>query len=85
MTTDLVVRAPRPRRNSARTDHPGTVNLPRNVTVSTLMIQDALDDPTTTIKLGPIDLRALHPLIWSHVTPYGTFSIDLAQRLALST
>ena len=49
------------------------------------MIQDVLDDPTMTIKLGPIDLRALHPLIWSHVTPYGTFSIDLAQRLALST
>ena len=41
-----------------------------------------LDDPATTIELGPINLRALHPLIWSHVTLYGTFSIDLAQRLA---
>ena len=31
-----------------------------------------------------VGLRALHPLIWSHVTPYGTFSIDLAHRLTLS-
>ena len=49
------------------------------------MIQDVLDDPATTFRLGPTDLRALHPLIWSHVTPYGTFNLDLAQRLALST
>jgi hypothetical protein len=48
------------------------------------MIQDVLDDPATTIKLGPIDLRALHPLIWSHVTPYGTFSNGVAHRLALN-
>ena len=55
------------------------------VYINTLMIQDVLDDPTTTITLGPIDLRALHPLMWSHVTPYGIFDVDLEQRLALST
>ena len=55
------------------------------VYINTLMIQDVLDDPTTTITLGPIDLRALHPLMWSHVTPYGLFDVDLEQRLALST
>ena len=31
------------------------------VYINTLMIQDVLDEPTTTIKLDPIDLRALQP------------------------
>jgi hypothetical protein len=29
------------------------------------------------------DLRALTPLIYSHVTPYGTFRLDLTERLAI--
>jgi hypothetical protein len=29
------------------------------------------------------DLRALKPLIYSHVTPYGTFRLDMNQRLAI--
>jgi hypothetical protein len=29
------------------------------------------------------DLRALTPLIYSHVTPYGTFRLDLSDRLIL--
>jgi hypothetical protein len=29
------------------------------------------------------DLRALTPLIYSHVTPYGTFRLDLAERIPI--
>lgn len=54
------------------------------VYINTLMIQEILDDPATTVTLGPDDLRGLHPLLWSHVNPYGTFSLDLDQRLALT-
>jgi hypothetical protein len=31
------------------------------------------------------DLRALTPLIYSHVTPYGTFRLDMNERLAIET
>ena len=31
----------------------------------------------------PDDLRALTPLIYAHVTPYGTFRPDMSKRLAI--
>jgi hypothetical protein len=31
------------------------------------------------------DLRALTPLIYSHVTPYGTFRLDMNERFAIET
>ena len=55
----------------------------RPVYINTLMIQQILDEPTSGIELGPDDLRGLTPLLWSDVNPYGTFSLDLDQRLAL--
>lgn len=36
-----------------------------------------LDDHATTIRLHLTDLRALHPLMWSHVTPCGTVNLGL--------
>ena len=29
------------------------------------------------------DFRALTPLIYSHVTPYGTFRLDLTERMLI--
>jgi len=29
------------------------------------------------------DLRALTPLIYSHVTPYGLFRLDLSERMQI--
>jgi len=29
------------------------------------------------------DLRALTPLLWSHVTPYGVFRLDFSDRIDL--
>jgi hypothetical protein len=34
--------------------------------------------------LTPTDLRAVTPLIWEHVNPYGRFELDMETRLDLS-
>jgi hypothetical protein len=49
----------------------------------TLMIQRVLTEPDWTQRMLPEDLRARTPLIYSHVTPYGTFRLDMNQRLAI--
>jgi hypothetical protein len=38
------------------------------------MIQRVLTEPDWTQRMLPDDLRALTPLIYAHVTPYGDFS-----------
>jgi len=34
-------------------------------------------------RMAQEDLRALTPLIWEHVNSYGTFELDMNQRLNL--
>src|SRR5260370_38165655 len=34
-------------------------------------------------RLTPVDLRALSPLKWQHVNPYGTFTLNMQERLPL--
>lgn len=53
------------------------------VYINTLLIQQVLADPQQYQRLKPEDLRALTPLIYSHVTPYGTFRLDLQERMAI--
>jgi hypothetical protein len=53
------------------------------VYINTLMIQRVLAEPDWTQRMLPDDLRALTPLIYAHVTPYGTFRLDMNQRLAI--
>jgi TnpA family transposase len=53
------------------------------VYINTLMIQRVLTEPDWTQRMLPDDLRALTPLIYAHVTPYGTFRLDMSQRLAI--
>jgi len=54
------------------------------VYVNTLMLQQVLAQPHWTVRLTSTDLRALTPLIWEHVNPYGRFEIDMATRLPLN-
>jgi TnpA family transposase len=54
------------------------------VYINTLMIQRVLQQKHWSEKLTPEDQRALTPLIYSHVTPYGTFRLDMNERLSLS-
>jgi TnpA family transposase len=53
------------------------------VYINTLMIQQVLAEPTWQGRLTPTDLRALTPLKWLHVNPYGTFILNMHERLPL--
>jgi len=53
------------------------------VYVNTLMLQRVLAEPAWMARMTPADVRGLTPLVWGHVSPYGTFDLDLAQRLDL--
>lgn len=51
------------------------------VYINTLMLQHVLRDRASAYWPGPRDLRALTPLFYIHVNPYGRFSLDLHERL----
>ena len=53
------------------------------VYINTLLIQQVLADPVWMRKMGPDELRALTPLIYAHVNPYGIFRLDMAERLPI--
>jgi TnpA family transposase len=53
------------------------------VYVNTLMIQQVLAEPAWQGRLTVVDLRALSPLKWQHVNPYGTFTLNMQERLPL--
>jgi TnpA family transposase len=55
------------------------------VYVNTLMIQRVLGEPNWQGSLGIEDLRALTPLVYGHVNPYGTFRLDLEERLPIES
>jgi hypothetical protein len=41
--------------------------------------------PQWKSRMRSEDLRALTPLIYSHVTPYGRFRLDMNERLVIET
>ena len=47
------------------------------------MLQPVLDEPDWLGRMREEDLRALSPLIYHHVNPYGTFELDMAKRLPI--
>jgi Tn3 transposase DDE domain len=53
------------------------------VYVNTLLIQRVLAEPRHFQQMRKEDLRALTPLIYSHVTPYGLFRLDLTERMRI--
>ena len=53
------------------------------VYVNTLMIQQVLAEPEWRGRLTALDLRALSPLKWQHVNPYGTFTLNMQERIPL--
>jgi TnpA family transposase len=54
------------------------------VYINTLMLQQVLDEPHWREKMTPEDYRALTPLIYHHVNPYGVFDLDMKKRLAIA-
>ncbi len=55
------------------------------VYVNTLMIQSVLAKKHWEKKLTATDLRAITPLIFGHVNPYGTYKLDLNERIGSLT
>ena len=53
------------------------------VYINTLMIQRVLSETAWATRLTPEDFRALTPLIYGHISPYGTFRLDMKTRLDL--
>lgn len=51
------------------------------VYVNTLMIQDVLKEDKWIKGMEKEDLRALTPLIYQHITPYGSFDLDMNKRI----
>jgi TnpA family transposase len=53
------------------------------VYVNTLMLQRVLGEPIWLERMGTNERRAMTPLFWGHVNPYGTFQLDMTARLPL--
>ncbi|MCC2525764.1 Tn3 family transposase [Vibrio coralliilyticus] len=53
------------------------------VYVNTLMIQQVTQDGDWQQQFTQEDYRALSPLIYAHVNPYGIFELDMQQRLTI--
>jgi hypothetical protein len=47
------------------------------------MIQQVLAEPEWRDRLTAVDFRAVSPLKWQHVNPYGTFTLNMRERLPL--
>jgi TnpA family transposase len=55
------------------------------VYVNTLMIQRVLAEHAWRKRMKAVDFRALSPLIYGHVNPYGRFELDMTQRLSINS
>ena len=78
----------RPQRDNRLEDQEATMlalHLLQNcmVYVNTLMVQRVLGEPIWLKHMGVTEQRALTPLFWGHVNPYGTFRLDMTARLPL--
>ena len=62
-----------------------TLHLLQNclVFINTLMIPRVLKEPAWEQRLTADDRRGLTPLMYSHISPYGTFLLDMRTRLDL--
>ena len=53
------------------------------VYVNTLMIQQILAESEWNNRLNANDRRGITPLIYTHINPYGSFTLDLNSRLPI--
>jgi hypothetical protein len=55
------------------------------VYVNTLILQRVLGEPIWLERMGANERRAMTPLFWGHVNPYGIFQLDMSARLPLNS
>jgi len=54
------------------------------VLVNTMLMQAVLDEPTWSAKMTAEDRRAMTPLFWANINPYGEIHLDMGRRLGLA-
>jgi len=54
------------------------------VHVNTLLLQAVLETPRFHDSIGHDERRALTPLFWTHINPYGRFRLDMSSHLDLA-
>ncbi|KLU63705.1 Tn3 transposase DDE domain protein [Desulfosporosinus acididurans] len=53
------------------------------VYINTIMLQNILSNPKWFNLMTPEDFRALTPLVYTHINPYGMFKLNMSERLPL--
>jgi TnpA family transposase len=53
------------------------------VYINSLMVQQVLNDPVLFDNMENEDFRALTPLFFNHINPYGIFRLDMDSRLPI--
>lgn len=53
------------------------------VYINTIMLQTILSNPKWLNLMTQEDFRALTPLVYTHINPYGTFKLNMNERLPL--
>jgi hypothetical protein len=48
------------------------------------MVQEVLGEPKWIDRMTEADWRALTPLFYVHINPYGRFNLDMEQRIPLA-
>jgi len=51
------------------------------VYINTLMVQRVLEEPQWTQRMTQADFRGLTPLVYGHVSPYGSFELKMDERI----
>jgi TnpA family transposase len=51
------------------------------VYINTLMLQRVLEEPSWGTRMTAVDLRGLTPLVYGHVSPYGSFELKMNERI----
>jgi hypothetical protein len=47
------------------------------------MMQRILSTPEWEARMTPTDFRAITPLVWEHINPYGRYELHMETRLAI--
>jgi len=55
------------------------------VLVNTMLMQAVLNEPAWAARMTDEDRRAMSPLFWANINPYGEIHLDMGRRLGLAT
>jgi len=53
------------------------------VYINTLMLQRVLEEAPWAQRMTAVDMRGLTPLVYGHVSPYGSFELRMHERIEL--